>query len=484
MKKLYGTEDIILKLGAGYSLFYCQTYEILKSLDEIKNAFNEQEKYTIKIWDFETDPDPSTVINDLASLPKNSVVIAKNFNWFLKDQFEINKPFVTYLQNNVEIFSSTEGRKALIVLSDEDFEKAIPSVLQKDFTQIKFQLPNVKEIEKILMDLIDCLKDNPKFTTPTKDEIEAMISEVKGLTKREIVNAFAYSLKAGNGKFDLDILSSIKADTIEKTAGLKIGNFKTTFENIRGYENIKNYTRITARNPMAKGILLLGPAGVGKTVFCQALANEIGKKMIIMEMAELFGSLVGQSEQMMKNALDIIKANDSCLLMLDEVEKGLAGVGKSQEGDGGTTKRSMAQFLKFLSDDRPEGVYIVATCNDISSLPPEWLRSERWDGIFFIDLPNEEERKSILDYYKKIYNVEGKTPDMSGWSGAEIKTLCRQAKMLNTNLLMASQFVIPISKTMGPQIESLRKWAEGKTIPASVQVVKNGKVKTNREIEI
>jgi len=149
-----------------------------------------------------------------------------------------------------------------------------------------------------------------------------------------------------------------------------------------------------------------------------------------------------------------------------ELEKGLAGVGGGQSGDGGTTKRSMAQFLKFLSD-RPKGVYVVATCNDITSLPPEWVRPGRWDSApFFIDIPNDEEKADILKYYQAKYNVKG-TPNMEGWSGAEIEACCRIAAMMKTDCKGAEKFVVPVSKTMKNEIDSLRKWSEGKTLKAS-----------------
>jgi len=202
-------------------------------------------------------------------------------------------------------------------------------------------------------------------------------------------------------------------------------------------------------------------------------------------MAELFGSLVGESEKMMKMAIDIISANAPCILFIDEIEKGLAGVGNSQSGDGGTTKRSMAQFLKFLSDNRPKGVYVIATCNDVTSLPPEWLRAERWDyAPFFIDLPNKEERDEILTYYKKVYNVKGNPKsDMKGWSGAEIKSMCRTANRKGKKLEEVEHTVIPVSVTMRDQIEGLRKWAVGRTLTASITSFDKKEAK-NRSIEL
>lgn len=159
-----------------------------------------------------------------------------------------------------------------------------------------------------------------------------------------------------------------------------------------------------------------------------------------------------------------------------EIEKALPSKGESGLADGGTDKRSSTQLLKFLSDNRPEGVYVVATCNNISSLPPEWVRPGRWDSApFFIDLPNDSEKQAILDHYKVVYEVDG-DPDMDGWAGAEIESACRIAKMMGVTIKEASKYIKPVSKTMSEDIDSLRKWAKTRTIPSSTEVVVATKV--------
>jgi SpoVK/Ycf46/Vps4 family AAA+-type ATPase len=109
----------------------------------------------------------------------------------------------------------------------------------------------------------------------------------------------------------------------------------------------------------------------------------------------------------------------------------------------------------------------VATCNDISKMPPEFLRAERWDAIFFMDLPTEAERETIFNLYRDQYKVKGTPPDMAGWSGAEIKSLCRIAAMMKTDVDAASKYIMPLSQSMADKIEGLREWARSRTIPAS-----------------
>lgn len=167
-----------------------------------------------------------------------------------------------------------------------------------------------------------------------------------------------------------------------------------------------------------------------------------------------------------------------------EIEKGLAGTSSAGNsggaGDGGTTDRSNAQFLKFLSDDRPKGIYVVASCNDIEKLPAAYVRAERWDTApIFVDLPDAYTKKDIIDMYRKIYNIPqniGPKNTMSGWTGAEIKAWCKlAAKKISKGKLAneADELIVPISKTMSQEIEYLRKWKEGRTVPATRKVVQS-----------
>lgn len=239
-------------------------------------------------------------------------------------------------------------------------------------------------------------------------------------------------------------------------------------------------------DPEAKGIMLLGPAGVGKTHFCQSLAGHYNRLIIELEFAQLMGDgLVGQAEKAMKRALDVITANANpaspIIVFVDEIEKGLAGTsgagGRGGANDGGTTDRSNAQFLKFLSDARPKGIYFVASCNDIEKLPAAYVRAERWDTApIFVDLPAKAEQMAILKHYQEVYGVVAQPYDMVGWTGAEIKAWCKLARKKmdkGKNANDADELIVPVSKTMSREIDYLRSWKEGRTVPASRKVVVN-----------
>jgi SpoVK/Ycf46/Vps4 family AAA+-type ATPase len=478
-------KKLIPAIKAGYSYFYCQSYEINRTVQEIKDIAGEYKNggdesiYKVSTWDFETVPDPEEAVNFLSSAKPYSILIAKNFNWFLIDNMEgFSKSIVTFLQNHIEEFSSAEFRKVLIIVSDAEFDNAIPSQLTRDFLPLEFPLPRINEVSEIYDFVIDSVKDNPKFQMPDEDERKNIILNSRGMTKREIVNALSFSIVSDGGKLLPKTVAGIRNQGIEKNAGIKIGRYPETFKDLKGYENIKEFARATIMGPrrdLAKGLLLTGPPGTGKTMFCRCTGNETGLEVLEVEVAQLFGKYVGESEKNFGNLIKIAVATAPCIVFMDEIDKALAGIGGGDNGNGtpgasdSVSRRSAGQFLKFMQQ-RPEGVYVFATCNSIN-IPPEWIRAERWDcAPFYVGLPQEEEREAILKYYQKVFDVKGKPSGMEGWSGAEIKSVCRIAAMMGRPINEVEQFVIPVSKTMGDQIGRLEKWAEGKTIPASTKV--------------
>lgn len=468
-------EKIRTAIKAGYPYFYCRTMEVMKTVRDLCiDLEGVRPESQIASWELSANQDPDVVIETLSGR-QPAIMIAANYHWFLRDDYnEPNKTNCSFLQANAEKFTSRGNRQILIIVGSEPFSRAIPDMLGTEFLSIDFELPNEEEIRGLLDGIIDTAKDNPKFVKPKKKDMKLLVGSAKGMTTAEVKNAYAMSLVETGGSLNAEIISELRAKTVEDTAGLKLVKNDLNFGSLKGYEVLKDFTKETIHHELAKGILLLGPAGVGKTHFCRCLGNTSGLQLFEMELAELFGGLVGESEKLMKTALDVIKANAPCIVLLDELEKGLAGVGSAQSGDGGTTKRSMAQLLKFLSD-RPEGVYVVATCNDIRALPPEWLRVGRWNTApWMIDLPNEEERLEIFSYYCEFFGLDSDTimPESDGWSGAELRSCCELAVMMERTPGEASKLVVPISQTMKDEIDALRKWAKGRTLPASAEAAK------------
>jgi len=482
-----GIQDVLTGIKAGYPYFYCRSHEVLRHAEAIAEAISSEECGIdeVKTWNFADNADADWVVETLKAT-KDCAIIAQSWHWFLSDPAEgIDKDKVSFLMTNGNFFSSPDCRNVLIIVGSEEFGNAIPESLQRDFLPIDMELPTEAELKQILDTIIESVEDSEKFKKPTKQEEVKAIQCMRGLTALEAKNALAFSLVQTEGRIDASIINQIRAKEIEKTAGLRTSQSRLTFDSLKGYEVLKQFTKATIRSPIAKGIILLGPAGVGKTHFARCLAAESGLEMYELEFAEMPGQLQGQMESRIKKVIEVVRANAPCLLFVDEIEKALSGVGKgSASTDGGTSDRAAAQFLKFLSDPR-DGIYVVATCNNISQLPPEWVRAERWDcAPWYIPLPSKEEKKEILAYYKEEYNVKGNPLDMDGWSGAEIKACCRIAAMMEKTVPEAEQFIIPVSKTMEKQIAALEKWAEGKALRATNITMKPERKSQKRKVQI
>jgi SpoVK/Ycf46/Vps4 family AAA+-type ATPase len=223
----------------------------------------------------------------------------------------------------------------------------------------------------------------------------------------------------------------------------------------------------TIHAPCPRGVLLLGVPGTGKSAFCKALGNETGRPTLVLDVGSLMGSLVGQTEERTRQALQIVDAMAPCVLMIDEVEKALAGVGGSGQTDSGISARLFGAVLSWLNDHRSD-VFVVCTANDVSRLPPEFSRAERFDGVFFLDLPSREQKDQIWQQYVRSFHLEApqRRPADEQWTGAEIKSCCRLAALLDVPLMQAAQNVVPIATTALESVERLRTWASGRCLAA------------------
>lgn len=473
-------------LKAGYSHFFIQTEEPNEAINYIQDSLadckapNTDEPMEIKVWGY----DPNNV-DPLAPLmetydQKNIILILKNYNWFLFKDILAKTPnpdIVQFILDSLPVYRSPEYRKAMIIVSNNSKEESLPIELLREFKEITYPLPTKKEIESILNDTIETAKEsNSKFKKVSNKKKTKLINAAVGMSRIEAQNSFFLSL-VKTGKLDSNSIIDQRAEYLKNVAGLHYIKYTESFDNLKGYERYKKFVSKTLPNPKSKGTILIGPTGTGKSHCAKACAGEFEIPMITVEMAEWQSSFVGDNEKLVRKAIEAIKSFERVLLFIDELEKGWSGIG----GRGNVTsdsinERAMSQFLKFMQD-RKDGIYILATCNDISKIPPEYLRAERWDTApWFIDLPQTEERKSIFEYYKNLYNVEGKFEKnyTEGWTGSELKTLCRLtsifneepgSKTLKTNDL--NEFIVPASVTKNDEIEILRQWAVGKTLSAS-----------------
>jgi SpoVK/Ycf46/Vps4 family AAA+-type ATPase len=234
--------------------------------------------------------------------------------------------------------------------------------------------------------------------------------------------------------------------------------------------------------PMPKGLLLVGVPGTGKSLACKTLAKLWKLPLIRIDVGALMGSLVGQSEANVRQALAIAESAAPCIVWLDELEKGLSGLQSSGASDGGTTARVFGTFLTWMQE-RTSPVYVVATSNDIQALPAELLRAGRFDDIVFVDLPNPIEREEIWRIHlgrvsrdAEAFDVRALVAASEGYTGAEIEASIGEAlyagfdegrEIETADLIEAIKGRVPLTVTMSEQIDALRAWAARRAKPAS-----------------
>ncbi len=306
----------------------------------------------------------------------------------------------------------------------------------------------------------------------------AVLRAAAGLTLGEAENAFALSIHTA-GEDDPPLRAEVvwdhKTQAIKKLGYLHVERGTAGFNSLGGLEGLKSFARKLLRPdcPVTpRGVLLLGPPGTGKSAWSRCLGHETGRPVLRLDLGAVYQKHVGDSEGNIRQALSIADSMSPAILFVDEAEKGLAGLGG--EGDSGVSSRVFGSLLTWLSDHQTD-VFVVMTSNDVSKLPPEFSRAERFDGVFLIDLPDKEERSLIWKMYGEAfglahdqqYVVDGSsTFSDEKWTGAEIKTCCRLAYALGESLEQASRRVVPVAVTAADRVEALREWASGRVLSA------------------
>jgi len=235
--------------------------------------------------------------------------------------------------------------------------------------------------------------------------------------------------------------------------------------------------------PPPKGILMLGVQGCGKSLCAKAVSTQWQLPLLRFDMGRMFGSLVGSSEENVRRAISVAESVAPAILWVDEIDKAFAGSQGSGASDGGTTARVFGTFLTWLSE-KTVPVFVVATANDISQLPPELLRKGRLDEIFFVDLPSLEERMEIFRIHlarrhrpTEQFDLHALAEASRDCSGAEIEeainsalydAFSEQSDITTESVLATLSQTVPLARTMDEQISRLRSWAEGRARNASV----------------
>lgn len=448
-------KELINYLRAGFPCFWMKTDEPNRVKTNVYRYLqNGNKTFNVIDWDLSVDPNPITPLTTLTAADEDTVSFLYNFHWY------IDKPQVIQTIQNLLPTWASQG-KAIVIVSP--IEK-IPVELQKSFTIIDMPLPDQEEIREAIIHVCPDEKYHPD-----KSLTEDIVRVSRGLTRREIENVFALSL-VEKGSFQTDIINKYRSQIIRRSGLADILSTDKTFKEVIGYQVIKDQVMETIDHPDSKGIIAIGPPGTGKTSLMQAIANESGKLAVKVRTGQLMSKFQGESDQNVKSLIAMLTSLGDCFVLFDEFEKQFAGVGGSGETDGGTAVRIGGQFLEFF-EDTPKGIYRGATCNSFQGIPSAYIRLGRWDSApWYVDLPSEEVKKSILKHYIKKFELTKKqsatAPEMPLWTGAEIEALCHNARMRQINLTQASKFILPMAAVAKEEITAMREWSKGRTVQA------------------
>ena len=376
-------------------------------------------------------------------------------------------------------------------------EAIIPETLQKDITICDFPLPALEEIKKKLDSMLAQNK-KVKTETLTPEAKEKLCKAALGLTMQEAENAFALAMVNDGKENDINIIMDEKMQVIKKTGILEFVRTNFTIDDIGGLDNLKSW--LLKRNnswsekakkyslPAPKGVLITGVPGCGKSLTAKAMSAIWKLPLLRLDLGKIFSGLVGSSEENMRRAIATAEAVAPSILWVDEIKKGLSGVNSGN--DSGVSSRIFGQFLTWMQE-KEAPVFVIATANNISNLPPELLRKGRFDEIFFVDIPTFNERIEIFKLHlkKRLKNKEiageitidntllQKLASMTeGFIGAEIEQVVISAlyeaffenRALTFNDLEKTiKNTVPLSTTQKEQILTLRAWANVRAVAAT-----------------
>ncbi len=515
-------EELEVLIRARYPIIYVVSWEEERVIEKISQIAQKRNKKVLT-WSYNTGivpvgipsdskknldtstKDPLLALNKVIEQIEPAIYVFKDFHPFMtKNNFSI----IRRLREVAEYLKNSYKTLVLIAPSMQ-----IPSELEKDITLVDFPLPCFDELGRLLDRIVEDVKDNPQIEIDIDDESrEKILRAALGLTLKEAENVFAKTLVM-NGKLDatvVPIVLSEKEQIIRKSGILEYYETGENFNSVGGLDALKDW--LSKRGlafsdkakafglPSPKGVLFLGVQGCGKSLCAKAVSSMWELPLLRLDVGKLFESALGSSEENIRRAIIIAESVSPCVLWVDEIDKAFGGVGGSSGmTDGGTTSRIFGSFITWLSE-KSTPVFVIATANDISRLPPELMRKGRLDEIFFVDLPNEAERRQIFSIQiakrgrdPENFDLDALAIEAKGFSGAEIEESVISAlyegfysnrDLEQDDIVKSIKITVPLSKTMLEEINAVRKWCEGRARPASYQDLKEESPDHQSKIEL
>jgi SpoVK/Ycf46/Vps4 family AAA+-type ATPase len=477
-------DELALFLKARYPIIYIDTIEEDRVEYVIRKNIKTNLNRSIYSWDFvdgytnnpnnegfaKRNPLQALELVERLNAETPALFLLKDFNRFLTD-LSISRKL-----RNISRILKLQPKTIIIIGSDLN----VPKELQDLITLLEFQLPSKEEINQELNRLINSL--NIKIDSQL---FENLASACQGLSLeriRRVLSKIIASYKTIDDN-SIEVLLSEKKQIIRQTEILEYYSVNEKITNLGGLDNLKDWLKkrktafgIQASNyglPTPRGLLLIGIQGTGKSLTAKAIANDWKLPLLKLDVGKLFGGIVGESESRLRQMINVSETISPCILWIDEIDKAFTNT--ESKGDSGTSNRVLATFISWLSE-KTKPVFVIATANNIDLLPLEIIRKGRFDEIFFLDLPKQEEREEIFKIHLQEFRPNSwESFDYSklakfsdSFSGAEIRQIIiegmyhafyEKREFTTDDICFALKELIPLAHLESDQMKRLQNWA-------------------------
>jgi ATP-dependent 26S proteasome regulatory subunit len=431
--------------------------------------------------------EPAQALSNLEAMSLEAAFVLKDFHRHMDD------PVVVRRLRDVGQKFSTDRRTVIITAPSI----TIPAELGSLVEFLELPLPDKQRLRQIIDEMtIRVGKTRTLKRTLDSAGLDAMANNLRGLTEEEAERAASQAIVTRYGitaETVTDVLQA-KKEQLRHSGMLEFIDASENLSSVGGLDNLKRWlaqrrgtwedaAREFGLEP-PRGAIILGVQGCGKSMCARAIAGEWKLPLVKFDTAAIFDKYIGETEKRIQKVFRVAEGLAPCVFWIDELEKIFAGSGPdSASVDAGVSSRILAAFLSWMQD-RKAPVFVAATCNNVSALPPELIRKGRFDELFFVDLPNQAERKQIFAIHLKRrkrnpteFDLDQAAAAARGYSGAEIEAAVQTAlyaafsskQIVSTQgLLDALKATVPLSVTRSEEIEELRAWASQRAVPASL----------------
>ena len=485
-------KDVTESIQAGFSGMWVRSYEHDEAVRELQQMCDSTE-WLLYYWDVAkgfvnpADVEPEMVgspggiqtlvqaikaLDNFSEYDSNVILVIPNLHLYIDSK----RPMELQTLQNALVDGAARRQHFVGIVPQT---ATIPVEIEKQMRVLDHDLPLADELWDIAESIIDEENENcddPKLLVvkPEGDQKRMILNAAAGFTRLEFANAVSLSIIRHNGLLP-DEMWEMKSQALKKSGLLEMVRPTQGFATLGGMDVLKKHTLQFFNSPhaeeddvQARGIVLLGPPGSGKTEFVNRLGFEAKRPVLVFEIGKLMGSLVGQTEERTRQVFKLADAMAPCILFVDELEKAMAGMGSGN--DSGVGGRLLGTMLTWLNDHKTD-VFFVGTANDAESLPDAFTRAERFDGIYFADFPNEAGREAIWDVYRKKFNIseDDQKPDDTNWTGAEIKACCRLARLRDIPLQEVAPSIVPVIRVNREGVDKMRNWAKDRCLSADYE---------------